>query len=88
MEQPHGQPSSFLGRYRQRIAIASKMPQIEITDECAAAFFARDLMKGNPSSFTAGYSLKNAVTAACERIPSADKQEVTKQLKALLTRTW
>ncbi len=44
----------------------------------AAASFARDLNRGDPSQFKAGYSVDNAILAAVELFPEAPEQSIRK----------
>lgn len=50
--------------------------------ELAAALFALDLMKGDPAELKAGYTLENAVIAACEVFPDVDQERVTAAVAA------
>lgn len=65
---------SLAEQYREKIrgTVAGSDP----TEDLVALCFARDLMKGDPAQFKAGYTAENAALAALEVFPDADKVEL------------
>lgn len=49
-------------------------------EDIAAIAFAKDLMRGDPATFKAGYTKENAVIAAQEIFPNAIEVDFDKEL--------
>jgi hypothetical protein len=49
-------------------------------EDIAAIAFAKDLMRGDPATFKAGYTKENAVIAAQEIFPNAIEVDFEKEL--------
>lgn len=69
---------SFEGQ--RRLTEIAGMDPDQVTETRAAIGIGLSLMRGDPETFKAGYTAPNALLAAVEVFPGADRREVSRQL--------
>jgi hypothetical protein len=65
---------SLATQYRDKVLAASGFDSA--SDDLVAICFAKDLMQGDPATFKAGYTAENALLAALEIFPAADRKKI------------